>query len=104
MLGVAKLHRLDADAADYLEIYIKNFKGRNYIKEAYQKLAWSYLANGNLTGYTLNMANVLKYGKDQLDEDKTAQKEAKVVFRHIHYCCSHDFYSMVDIWSGHINY
>jgi len=77
MLGVAKLHRLDADAADYLEIYIKNFKGRNYIKEAYQKLAWSYLANGNLTGYTLNMANVLKYGKDQLDEDKTAQKEAK---------------------------
>lgn len=77
MLGVAKLHRLDGDAAEHLEIYIKNFKGRNYIKEAYQKLAWSYLADGNLNGYTLNMANVLKYGKDQLDEDKTAQKEAK---------------------------
>lgn len=78
MLGVAKLHRLDEDASTYLKIYTDNFKGRNYIKEAYQKLAWSYLVKGNSAGYSLSMANVLKYGNDQLDEDKTAQKEAKV--------------------------
>jgi len=77
MLGVAKLHRLDDDAAVYLNIYIRNFKGLNYIKEAHQKLAWSYLVNGNLNGYTLSMANVLHSGNDQLDEDKTAQREAK---------------------------
>lgn len=77
MQGTAKLHRLDHDANMYLEVYIKNFKGRNYIKEAYQKLAWYHLVQGNTGGYRVNMANVLKYGQDQLDEDKTALREAR---------------------------
>lgn len=77
MLGVAKLHRLDTDASKYLESYTKNFKGRNYIKEAYQKLAWAELVRGNTNGYLLHMANILKYGQDQLDEDKMALREAR---------------------------
>ncbi|HQN57104.1 MAG TPA: hypothetical protein PLR24_07710 [Saprospiraceae bacterium] len=77
MLGSAKLHRLDRDANIYLEVYTKNFKGRNYIKEAYQKLAWYDLVHGNTGGYRDKMIKVLKYGQDQLDEDKTALREAK---------------------------
>jgi len=77
MLGVAKLHRLDTDADLYLQSFIKTFKGRNYIKEAYQKLAWAQLIEGNISGYLMNNANILKYGRALVDEDKAALKEAK---------------------------
>lgn len=77
LLGMTKLQRLDRDANIYLEQFIKNYKGRNYLKEAYQKLAWYYLINMNPAGYILNMAKVKKFGVTLLDEDKNAQKEAE---------------------------
>lgn len=77
MLGVAKLHRLDSDADVYLKSYATRFKGKNYLKETYQKLAWYELVNGNHKGYHDHMARVLTVGNNQLDEDKTALREAK---------------------------
>jgi hypothetical protein len=71
MLGMAKLHRLDPDADLYLKSYLRQFKGRNYIKEAYQKLAWSQLVEGNVAGYLMNNANIIKYGRAIVDEDKS---------------------------------
>ena len=47
MLGEAKLRRLDADADQYFLGYLKNFKGRHFIKEAYQKLAWHSMIQGD---------------------------------------------------------
>lgn len=76
MLGMAKLHRLDPDADLYLKSYLRQFKGRNYIKEAYQKLAWSQLVEGNVAGYLMNNANIIKYGRAIVDEDKAALREA----------------------------
>lgn len=77
MLGVAKLYRQDADADVYLKKYVNNFKGQNCIKEAYQKLAWFDLMNGNLDGYYYNMELCKTKGKAIADGDKTALKEAR---------------------------
>ena len=76
MLGLAKLRRLDADAPVYLHKYITEFKGIHFIKECYQKLAWSELLQGNANGYAQYMRNVKKYGAHVVDEDKQALRES----------------------------
>jgi tetratricopeptide (TPR) repeat protein len=77
MMGLCKLYRQDSDAAYYLNRYVINFKGRHYIKECYQRIAWFELINGNKKGYTTNMAKVLTLGHAEIDGDKKALKEAK---------------------------
>ncbi len=77
MLGSAKLSRLDTDADVYIQTYIRFFKGRNYIKDAYRKLAWHGLIvrkNSNL--YLQNMSKCIDFGGKVVDEDKSALKEA----------------------------
>lgn len=77
MLGKSKLYRLDSDANKYLQNYITNFKGINYIKDTYQKLAWYELViNGNIANYKKYTKLILSKGKSVVDEDKTALKEA----------------------------
>ncbi len=77
MLGVAKLSRLDSDADRYLKKYIREFRGINYIKQAYQKVAWHHLLNGNIAGYKENIAKCKTKGKSVIDGDKNAKKEAE---------------------------
>ncbi len=76
MLGQAKLRRLDNDASVYLNKYIQDFKGRNYIKECYRHLAWFSLVQGQPDSYRLYMQKVQRYGYDFMDNDKSALKEA----------------------------
>ncbi|MEM7102524.1 MAG: hypothetical protein AAF502_05265 [Bacteroidota bacterium] len=76
MLGLAKLYRMDKDADVYLKRYVNNFKGQNYIKEAYQKLAWYELLFNSESSYKNQMANCRQYGEAISDEDKKAYKEA----------------------------
>lgn len=78
MLGLSKLYRQDKDANIYIERFLKNFNGRNYIKEAYQKLAWYHLLNGNETGYYINMSMCASKGEKSVEADKNALKEAKL--------------------------
>lgn len=78
MLGLAKLYRRDTDADVYIKRFLSNFEGRNYIKEAYQKLAWFYLLNNDITGYYLNIALVRSKGEKAIEPDKNALKEAKL--------------------------
>jgi hypothetical protein len=75
--GVAKLNRLDDDSYKYLYSFITNFKGQNYIKAAYQKLAWYYLINNNTTKYKEKIAYALTLGSNFVDEDSQALTEAK---------------------------
>jgi hypothetical protein len=76
--GKAKLYRLDKDANVYIEKFINNFKGRHYIKEAYQKLAWYQLAIANKPkSYETTIAKSKQYGYSLFDEDIQAEKEAK---------------------------
>lgn len=77
LAGLAKLHRLDEDAGIYLQRYVDHFKGRNYIKEAYQKLAWHELVKGHPDGYVLWMKKCLTNGKRIVDEDQYAHREAQ---------------------------
>ncbi len=78
MLGLAKLYRQDADADIYISKFVNNFKGRNYIKEAYQKLAWYNLLKNNESGYYLNIALCRSKGEKSIEADKNALKEAKL--------------------------
>ncbi|GJM31534.1 MAG: hypothetical protein DHS20C18_05350 [Saprospiraceae bacterium] len=77
MLGLSKLRRLDQDAAPHFERYLERFKGRHFIKEAYQKLAWAALIKGNVTAYNKYMQACLKNGFAVAGGDKNALKEAE---------------------------
>jgi Tetratricopeptide repeat len=77
MLGLAKLRQLDKDADYYLKQYVQQFKGQNYIKEAYQKLAWHELLQNNPAGYQQYMKACQQYGHAFVESDKNALKEAK---------------------------
>jgi predicted negative regulator of RcsB-dependent stress response len=77
MLGLAKLRRLDKDAAPNFQQYLKTYNGRNFIKEAYQKLAWQALINGDVAGYHRHMKQCLTEGADEAGGDKHALNEAQ---------------------------
>ena len=77
MLGTAYLHKLDTQAATHLKTFVSLFKGENYIKDAYLKLAWNYLCIGDAEKYKIYLGLAERVGKDQVDEDKQALKEAK---------------------------
>jgi tetratricopeptide (TPR) repeat protein len=77
MLGLAKLRRLDRDAAPYFQSYLSAYNGRNFIKETYQKLGWQSLINGNEAGYKRHMLNCIAHGYAVAGGDKNAQQEAE---------------------------
>jgi tetratricopeptide (TPR) repeat protein len=76
-MGYARLCHLEADAHVYLERYIRNFKGRFYVKDALQKLSWSYYLNGDMASASACREQVLLKGGAESDADKQALKEAK---------------------------
>lgn len=77
MLGLAKLRRLDGDAGSYFMAYLRNYDGRNFIKETYQKLGWQALINGDEEGYKRHMLNCIAHGQAVAGGDKNAQQEAE---------------------------
>lgn len=77
LTGLAKLNRLDEDAGFYLKRYLDHFKGRNYVKEACQKMAWHELIKGNVPGYQSWMKQCLERGYRIVDEDQYAYREAQ---------------------------
>ncbi len=77
LLGQAKLHRMDKDASTPLKTFVTYFKGQNYIKDAYLKIAWSYLVQGDEKQYRNYLEMVKIYGQAYFDEDKQALKEAQ---------------------------
>lgn len=80
LLGVSKLNRLDDDADVFLSRYVVNFKGRNYIKSALQKLSWHYLIKGDYEKYNFYNLKISKSGYLFTDEDKQAQKGASSTY------------------------
>ncbi len=77
MMGKCKLNKGDDDA----DIYFKNFllfhKGTNFIKGAYQKLAWYSLLKSDRDSYFDHMQLILIKGTDNTDEDQQAMMEAE---------------------------
>ncbi len=55
--------------------FLKNFEGKNYIKDAWRKMAWTYLLEGNDDGYRHILSNVATQGNEDIGVDKEAQAE-----------------------------
>lgn len=75
-LGLAKLYRGDGDADFYLKKFVFTYKGKNYIKECYQKIAWCGLLKGDLKQYQTYIKLAKENGAEKTDEDKQAMREA----------------------------
>ncbi len=77
-LGYAKLYHLEyQEAKTHFEMYTQNFKGKFYIKDAYQKISWINYLQGNLKAAEDARKQILKKGATQSDADKQASKDAK---------------------------
>lgn len=77
MLGNALLHKLHPAAEIHFKNYLRTFRGRNFIKEAHQKLAWHYLIHGPRHLVHYHMQRILVEGKKQADTDLSAWRAAK---------------------------
>lgn len=77
MEGMVRLRKLERGAGDYFQTYIAQFKGVNFIKEAYQKMAWATLLEGDEAGYRRIMRESLEQGQAESGPDKNAQLEAE---------------------------
>lgn len=78
LLGKYKLYRLDKDADAFILRFVQNFKGRHYIKEAYQKLYWhSLLFRTSPLKTNQYLGHIQTKGKSLIDEDAQALSESK---------------------------
>lgn len=77
LLGLAKIRRLDFEANQAFQRFLQQFKGQNYIKEAYQKLAWIELLQGDKVTYQNYMKRCLEKGQSTYGADEHAQAEAE---------------------------
>jgi len=72
------LRRLDDNCIQLYEEYISDFKGRHYLKEAYQKIAWSSIIfRENTELYDKQIQKIISQGHLLVDGDTQAQKEAE---------------------------
>ena len=75
-MGYAALNHLDGDADFYLKRFIRQFKGRFYVKDVLQKLSWFYYLKGDMENALAYRALILKRGGTEAEADKQAQEEA----------------------------
>ena len=77
-LSMVKINKLDlTNAAYYLEKFLKEFKGRSFVKDVYQKLSWVYYLKGDIKNAEAARKKLLASGSTDNDPDKKAQKDAK---------------------------
>lgn len=78
--GLCRLHKADNKASTFFNQYIKDHigthSGSHHVKDAYQKLAWSYLLQGDSKSYLSYMSEAAKKGEAVLEVDVLAQEEA----------------------------
>ena len=73
-----RLRKMDPEAAEsYYGLFLQNFRGRNYIGDAWRKMGWTALMKGDTSGYFGMMEKVIAYGHTDVDIDKEALREAR---------------------------
>lgn len=77
MLGLAKLQRLEEDADIHFQDFLNEYKGKNFIKDALQKMAWHRLVNGDERGYKYFIKQCELKGFTIVGSDKSALKESE---------------------------
>lgn len=75
LTGIGYLNKLDRKARIYFLKYVSQFKGKNYIKSAYQRIAWSFLIDGDTAQYLRYKSRIGIMGNAQFENDKEAQNE-----------------------------
>jgi len=76
-MGYITITHLEADAGKYFERFIKNFKGKFYLKDALQKLSWHYYLQGNQVQADYTRRLIATKGSTDTDADQQAAKEAR---------------------------
>jgi tetratricopeptide (TPR) repeat protein len=77
-MGFVKLYHVELpDAAKYLEQFQKDFTGKFYVKDAYNKLSLAYYLQGNMQAANASRKLILQKGATDTDADKKAMKDAK---------------------------
>ncbi|MCY7421592.1 MAG: hypothetical protein LH478_07595 [Chitinophagaceae bacterium] len=77
-MAYTKLYHLELpEAAASFNNFIKNFKGRFYVKDALLKLSWCYYLQGDSLKAELTRQQVIKQGSTDSDADKKALRDAK---------------------------
>ncbi len=76
-MGYAKLHHLEPDAHLYFESFIRQFKGKFYVKDVLLKLSWHYYLQNDLAKAEWYRKEIGQRGNTDTDADKLAQKEGK---------------------------
>jgi tetratricopeptide (TPR) repeat protein len=79
-MGYALLGGLDDKAGMHFEKFIRDFRGRYYVKDALQKLSWHYYLQGNQSMANKYRAMILQKGSLDTEADKQAQKESQSGF------------------------
>ena len=77
LLGQCLITKLDYAASQYFIKYLNEYNGSSYWRSAKQKLAWTYLLQGNFSLYKSTIKTVLNSGNDNRDSDRQATKEAE---------------------------
>ncbi len=75
--GNVLLNNLNPNALKYYRYFLTHFKGINYIKDAWRKMGWAYLIDGDTVSYHIMMDSVLINGHVLVGADINAQKEAE---------------------------
>ena len=75
-MGYIAISHLDADAAQYFVRIIGVFRGKFYLKDAFQKLSWHYYLQGNQAKANHCRDQIIAKGSTDTDADKQALKEA----------------------------
>ncbi|MCF8301980.1 MAG: tetratricopeptide repeat protein [Bacteroidales bacterium] len=73
LAGRTKMYRMDENAVEYLFDFTSNFNGINFIKSAYQYIAWYFLLHGNQELYHQNMKKADYNGSSIVGADKRAE-------------------------------
>lgn len=77
-MAYVKLHHLETgEAIQYFQRFFNRFKGKFYVKDAYEKLSWCYYLQGNIAAAENARKLILQKGSLITDADKQAQKDAK---------------------------
>lgn len=76
-MGYVKLRQLQLQEAEYyFQRFTNNFKGKFYLKDAWQKLSWCYYLQGNKAAAENARQQVLHKGSQYSDADRQAYKDA----------------------------
>lgn len=81
--GYSYLNQLKLEVAQKALLdFVSNFKGQFYVKDAYEKLSWTYFLQGDIKKADLYRKEVLNKGNQITDADKLAYQNAKSAWPH----------------------